>query len=237
MEKLEREGDLKHLVPELERFATVVARGFKNRLLVSPYLFLAHHKAAAGQLPRQEDDASCTRVSLIDALTVLDQPDPMYSLQGLETALKTDQASITAKVARRLFRIGEPYNKFCDLSPMFKGLSPLDKTVRLIDHLGAGGISTLGFPFEPELETGHQRTVVGYLINPDLDLISLGLIDPYDPTHVQMWPLQNVFAGLALDTRSQYQIRPYARITRSIALEQIQNIHNIMLKRRDALAA
>jgi len=239
--ELEKHPRLQHLAPELRTTAVTLASSLSDGIF-TPYLGVAEQKAAAGELLWQTDRVSCTRYSFGNALIIYDQPRPHYTPRRISHHLRKSgieiRAHIDANQVNKLLQTEHPYNQFVDLSSFIGTGSPLDSALQYLEHLQKGGIGTLGFASTPTIhEPGHQQTVVGYVKNPETNEVNLALIDPYTPRQLDMWPLHYLLAAMAFQAIYDYKIPKVQPVTMGKVLGGFTDISNVMIHRREALAA
>lgn len=177
----------------------------------TPLVNKARDLAVRGELIRQFDDETCTYNAAANALRVLDQPRPEYTLSGLREAVRKAHGNYTEELSDEfLQRIcqresGWPFSQFRAYTSSAVVENEVGKSTRMylsLQRLQEGTVGLTNFSMSPTpVRIGgnpifHKRTVVGYT-NCGRELI-MHFIDPYE-AQVSDWRFRDWMVAKAMD--------------------------------------
>lgn len=184
---------------------------FPNPPSVSANLLAARHLALGGTLNQQTDPDTCTYVAVANAMRILGEPKPEYSLQGLRQRMTMlygePHDQLTPASVDRILKSGEPFDKFQLLriaDPITTERPyPMDM-FQLLKKLKEGAVAIMDWPYSPvhirknKVDSTHARTMTGFTGN------RYGLffhfVDPYINQQGKEYSFRDLMVACLLQT-------------------------------------
>ncbi len=133
----------------------------------------------------QADNESCSLIASANALRLLDQADPLYSLAGITTRMIDAQIQTISQL-NQLFSTGQPFDKFqaVAIPEPIVGNRPVPMDMyQLLRKFQDGAVGILDWPYSPAYSSRygvnytHARTLAGF--SSTQEGLFFHVIDPY----------------------------------------------------------
>lgn len=176
---------------------------FPNPPVVPANLLAARHQALGGVLNQQTDPDTCTYIAVANAMRILGESNPEYSLRGLQQRMEAifgaTHDQLTPDSVNSILRSGKPFDKFRLLriaDPITaQRPNPMDM-FQLLKKLQEGAVAVMDWPYSPvhirnnDVNSTHARTITDFTAS--RRGLFFHFVDPYINQQVKVYSFRDL---------------------------------------------